>query len=242
MVKVIGVGFGRTGTMSLKVALEQLGFGPCYHMFDVVQRPARARAWTDAAAGRPVEWDEVFAGYQATVDWPGAAFWRELVERYPEAKVLLTVRDPDRWYRSAEATIWAGARRRSGLGHRIGGVLLPVLAPGFAGFLRMVQAVVLDRHFGGRVPDRDAAVAEFTAHVERVRAEVPADRLLVFEVGQGWEPLCAFLGVPVPAGPFPRLNDTVSFQRHSRQRTLRLLLPGAAALVALAGAVWWLVG
>src|SRR5690348_10244023 len=109
--RVIGVGFGRTGTASLKVALERLGVAPCYHMYDVIEEPARARAWLAAAEGGKPDWDEIFAGYAATVDWPGAAFWRELLATYPQAKVILTVRDPQRWYDSTRQTIFRNAQR-----------------------------------------------------------------------------------------------------------------------------------
>jgi hypothetical protein len=104
--KVIGAGFGRTGTMSLKVALEELGFGPCYHMIELFEHPEHVERWEAAVGGEPVDWEELFSGYQVTVDWPGAAFYKELSERYPEARVILTVRDPERWYESAWNTIF----------------------------------------------------------------------------------------------------------------------------------------
>jgi hypothetical protein len=204
-VKVIGSGFGRTGTLSLKLALEQLGYAPCYHMFEVVGRPERLQAWLDLAEGGERDWPVVFAGYEAAVDWPAAAFWRELVEFYPQAKVIHTVRDPDRWYDSIEKTLYAqylDLREKNTL------------------FARMVQPMIWDGIFGGKF-DRESATARFRAYTEEVVETVPADRLLVFETGEGWGPLCEFLDVPVPAEEFPRSNDSSSFQQRRCRMTER---------------------
>jgi hypothetical protein len=92
--KVIGAGFGRTGTSSLKQALEDLGFGPCHHMTEVIAHPQQVPVWEAAMNGEPVEWEDVFHAYQSAVDWPSAAFYEPLMERYPDARVILTVRDP----------------------------------------------------------------------------------------------------------------------------------------------------
>jgi hypothetical protein len=211
--RVIGVGFGRTGTASLKIALERLGAGPCYHMFEVVDSPGRARGWLAAARGEPTAWDDVLAGYQSTVDWPGAAFWRELLDAYPEAVAILTVRDPQRWYDSMERTIFRGGPRwQSPLARK---ALRLVFAANrdMRDFVDMVTAVVAEREFGGRTGDRDHAIDVYERRVADVRATVPPDRLLVFEVAEGWPPLCAFLGVPVPDEPFPHVNDTAEFRR-----------------------------
>lgn len=200
----MGVGFGRTGTASLKAALEELGMGPCYHMSEVIGQPWRARGWLEAAAGRP-DWAGVFAGYPSAVDWPTAAFWRELVAEYPQARVVLTMRDPDRWYDSMCATIlhaWRQRRARTG----------PPPEP-LRDFEAMTQAVVAQGVFGGRAEDRGHAIEVYERHIAEVRATVPADRLLVFEITEGWRPLCDFLGLPVPAQPFPRRNDVSQFHQ-----------------------------
>jgi hypothetical protein len=238
---VIGVGFGRTGTASLKVALERLGVGPCYHMFNVIAEPTRARAWLAAARGERPDWDEIFAGFGSTVDWPAAAFWRELVDAYPDAKVILTVRDPDRWYTSATETIFRMARRSQS---PVGRQLLRLIAltnPGFGDFVAMTDAVVVQRVFGGHVDDRDHAVAVFSSHTAEVRAGVPPDRLLELDIAEGWRPLCELLDLPVPDEPFPHLNDAAEFQRRQAARMRRLLLPvaaaGAAALAVAAAVV-----
>jgi hypothetical protein len=211
--RVIGVGFGRTGTASLKAALERLGLGPCYHMADVVQQPQRARAWLDASAGRGPAWDEIFDGFQSTVDWPGAAFWQDLVAAYPDAKVILTVRDPQRWYTSANDTLFRLWRRRRAPMARLKLRLRSVRRPLMADFVAMAEAVVCRRVFDGREADRDYAIGVFEQHNTDVQKTVPPERLLVFNVADGWAPLCEFLGVEAPDEPFPRLNDTAEFNR-----------------------------
>jgi hypothetical protein len=196
---VIGAGFGRTGTLSLKAALEQLGFGPCMHMVPLLQDPETSALIRKAAEGDVDLLDVVLSDYRATVDWPMTYFWRDLAQRFGDAKVILTVRDPDKWYESAEKTIYAAANagRESGR-----------MDPDVIG---MVDATVWDGTFDGRFADREATIKRFLEHNAQVQREIPAERLLVFEVAQGWEPLCEFLGVPVPETPFPRLNDSVAF-------------------------------
>jgi hypothetical protein len=192
--KVIGSGFGRTGTMSLKLALEQLGLGPCHHMVEVFMHPESIPLWVAAGAGDP-DWDAIFGGYQSMVDHPGCKFWRELMDYYPDAKVLHSVRDPEQWFESTQATIFAPG---SGAANAP-----PPMKP----FFDMVLG-----DFEGRLHERDYMIDRFNRHTEAVVSAVPKDRLLVYEAGQGWEPLCAFLGVPVPDGPFPRENSRADFQ------------------------------
>jgi hypothetical protein len=193
--KVIGAGFGRTGTMSLKVALEELGFGPCYHMIELFEHPEHVEQWEAAVRGEPVDWEELFSGYQATVDWPGAAFYKELSERYPEARVILTVRDPERWYESAWNTIFT----------------LQDVASSRAP--QMARDLASQKGFTD-VEDRQHMIEAFNRWNEEVKEFIPAQRLLVYEVKEGWEPLCDFLGVEVPKDkPFPHLNDSESFRK-----------------------------
>jgi hypothetical protein len=233
--RVIGVGFGRTGTASLKMALERLDAGPCYHMFDVLDQAERAKDWLAVVNGEAFDWDEIFAGFRSTVDWPGAAFWRELLARYPDAKVILTVRDPESWYNSAAQTIFRGALlSRSPVG-RVGLRLLATADRSFGDFIAMANAVVMQRVFDGRIDDRAYATEVFRAHIDEVCSTVPAQRLLVFDVAQGWKPLCEFLDVPVPEEPFPHVNDTAEFRRHQQLRMLRAALPVALAAAAAVG-------
>ncbi|MEV6344845.1 sulfotransferase family protein [Actinoplanes sp. NPDC051851] len=194
---VIGAGFGRTGTLSLKTALERLGEGPCAHMVDMLGDDERCRHFTRAARGDRAGLTKAFDGYRATVDWPGCYFWRELAEQHPKAKIILTVRDPEEWYASAERTIWT--------------IWNSPLPPGMKDFVEMCDATNWTGAFGGRFGDRDHAIDVYLRHNEAVRRTVPADRLLEFAIGQGWEPLCDFLNRPIPAEPFPRLNDSKTF-------------------------------
>lgn len=194
--KVIGAGLGRTGTLSLKFALEHIGFGPCYHMVEFFAHlPAHLPLWLDAIEGRP-DWDALFAGYASSVDYPGCTYWRELVAHWPEAKVILTVRDPDSWFESASTTVLS-QRSRAMLED--------------APVKRFFDATV-HGDFGDRTDDREFMTDYFRRWNEAVIAEVPPEKLLVFEAKDGWEPLCAFLGVPVPPEPYPRVNSREDMQ------------------------------
>ena len=190
---VIGAGFGRTGTLSMKAALEILGFGPCHHMMTVIADPEQKRVWRAAAAkgGRP-DWNEAYAGFRSAVDWPTAYYWRELGEHFPDAKMLLTIRSPESWYASMTKTV--------------ANALGPGNDPASLGVKLIGEGT-----FGGRFNDRAHAIAVYEKHNAAVRDAVSPERLLVFEVGDGWEPLCRFLGVPVPDVPFPQTNSTEEF-------------------------------
>jgi len=209
--QVIGAGYGRTGTMSLKLALEQLGFGPCHHMVEVVGHPETVPLWLDAAEGRG-DWDRIFKDYRAAVDWPTATFYKELADHFPEAKVILTERDPESWFRSTQATIFS----------------FPIEEEPQDPWQRMVQRVVGDL-FDLDMHNRDKLIAVYKAHNARVREVIPADRLLVYEVAQGWEPLCAFLGVPVPPGPMPKVNSTDEFRQNLPKELAERMVPPATA-------------
>ncbi|MGX1914118.1 sulfotransferase family protein [Streptomyces phaeochromogenes] len=204
MLDVFGAGFGRTGTLSLKTALEILGLGPCHHMRAVHDSPDQIPLWQRAAHGEAVDWRAVYAGYRSSVDWPGARFWREITGAFPEAKVILTVRDAHAWYESARSSIYAAVAAPPPD---------PAAAPLFTAEREMSKAVVWDGVFDGRFEDEAYAVKVYEEHNAAVRRELDPGRLLVFEVGQGWQPLCDFLGVPVPDEPFPRSNDRAEFAR-----------------------------
>jgi hypothetical protein len=194
----------------MKIALERLGYGPCFHMSDVMRDASRAKAWLDAANSADPDLTSLLAGFTSTMDWPAAAFWRELLDAYPQAKAILTVRDPQRWYDSMENTIlraWRSRGERTGQATDTG----PARVVDSSDFGAMTQAVVRRRVFDGRLDDRAYAIETFERHSAEVRAAVPADRLLSYQVSQGWEPLCTFLDVPVPAEPFPWENDTATF-------------------------------
>ncbi|ONI83023.1 hypothetical protein ALI144C_18450 [Actinosynnema sp. ALI-1.44] len=203
MVEIIGAGFGRTGTASLKRALELLGFGPCHHMSEVLKQPRTTVGWTAALNGDPSVLPELLRGYRATLDFPACLLWRELSELYPTAKVLLSVRDPQSWYDSARATILNPIR-----GENIDEQLAALLMP--------FSEAMAGRGFR-RDLDEAETIAVFNRHNEAVRAGVEPSRLLVYEAGAGWEPLCAFLGVDVPDVPFPQSNDSASFRENVRK-------------------------
>jgi hypothetical protein len=194
--RVVGAGLGRTGTLSLKAALEQLLGGRCYHMFETMDRPDDGLVWTDAAQGRMPDWGAFLAGYVATVDWPACSFWRELADANPDALVLLSVRaSAEEWWTSASGTIFATMRDGSaGL-------------PPDDWRRPFIEAV-----FTPDFLDADTAMAEYEAHNARVRAGVPRDRLLEWCTGDGWDPICVALGLPVPDEPFPHVNSTADFR------------------------------
>lgn len=196
--RVIGAGFGRTGTDSMRVALEMLGVGPCHHMRALVESPDHKQAWRRFIAGGRPDWTELLGGYGSCVDWPTAQFWPDLIAAFPDAKVVLTWRTAESWWTSFADTI---------LPRLLADTDTEETAPGSQLLARLV--------FGGKPLTRDNCIAAYEANVARVRTEVPASRLLVFPIGAGWQPLCDFLGVPVPEPPFPRANAMGEFQKWS---------------------------
>jgi hypothetical protein len=191
--RVVGAGVGRTGTASLKLALEQLLAGRCHHMLEIIGDPSQVPGWTDAIDGRDVDWQQLLDGYVALVDWPGAAFWRELSDSNPEALVLLSTRDPEAWYRSASNTIF--------------NVFAGHAPPGMEAWFASVGRLFASR-FSDDFGNPAAMLAAFERHNDAVRAGVPAGRLLEWTPAEGWEPICERLGLPVPGEPFPRTNTT----------------------------------
>jgi len=194
--KVIGAGFGRTGTMSLKVALEKLGFSRCYHMVECFPKgPKHWNLWTEVINGK-ADWDSIFDGFEATVDFPACTSYRALAEFYPDAKVLLSVRSPETWYTSTQETIFAEPW--------VDWLQTSDAAPYMLG--------TVNNYFDNRMHDREHLIARFNQHIDDVMAAIAPDRLLVFEAKQGWGPLCKFLDLPVPEGDFPYINDTTATQ------------------------------
>jgi hypothetical protein len=239
--KIIGAGFGRTGTRSLKEALEILGSGPCYHMVEVFEHPEHVPLWEAAAKGEPVDWKELLRDYRATVDWPGCTFYKELMEVYPDAKVLLSVRDPEKWYESVQSTIYQASRiRRNALTSLIF-LLLKFIRPGIVAGRPMVSRIVWDGTFHGRFEEKEYAIAVFNEHNEEVKRIVPPEKLLVYQVKEGWGPLCEFLGVPVPDVPFPHLNDRESFPGTQMQKQIRSRMVNGMLFVAAAFASFFLL-
>jgi hypothetical protein len=228
---LIGAGFGRTGTMSVQAALQQLGLR-CYHMSEVLhnkQNQSHLPFWhrvSKTPAGMNHDWEQVFAGYSATLDFPACTVWRELIAAYPNAKVLLTLHPGGggAWYDSAMTTIY-----RTETMWQV--KVLAQLTPIGRRLTEMTHELVWRRALAGTMPDRAAAVARYEQHIAEVRAAVPAERLLVFSVDQGWQPLCDFLLLPAPTTLFPKVNDRQDFQ-HRLQRMARAAY-GAMTLATL---------
>ncbi|MGH6993947.1 MAG: sulfotransferase family protein [Caulobacteraceae bacterium] len=198
VLEIVGAGLGRTGTMSLKLALQQLGFGPCHHMFEVIRDADRLiPLWQAAGDGKP-DWEATFEGFRSTVDWPSATYWRELAAYYPTAKVILSLRDSEAWWRSTQSTIFAPREDPPGP------------------FRRMVDSTV-GVMFDQKLNDRDLAISVFERHNASVKAAIPAERLLIYDLAEGWDPLCRFLAVPVPDTPMPKVNTTEEFRSRVRQ-------------------------
>lgn len=200
MLQIIGAGFGRTGTHSLAQALDTLGFGPCYTILETDKNPGHTEMWNDALNGRPVDWTALYQNYRSAVEWPTVAFLPQLLQRFPAADVILTLRDPESWYESAAATIFPSLeataqhpdpeiRVRTGLKRRL----------------------ILERTFSGNYWDKAHTIDVYQNHIRDVKRLVPADRLLQYRVTDGWRPLCDFLGVPQPDEPFPRRNERTRF-------------------------------
>ena len=211
--KIIGAGFGRTGTTSLYMALSQLGF-PCYHMFEVVKKANRPhldfwRNVADAPAGTQHDWETVFANYTAAVDNPACCVWQEVLEANPDAKVILSLhpRGPDAWYQSCIETIYATETMWQFK-------VLKIASPWARKLGDMLTKLVWQRSHHGTMTDRARAIAYYEHHAERVKSTVPGDQLLVFSADQGWGPLCEFLGVPLQAGGFPEANDRAFFKKN----------------------------
>ena len=227
MLKVIGAGYSRTGTKSLQRALQSLGIGRCYHFTEVLKR-RHTNDWLAILDGCAPDWECLFEGYAATVDWPAVSYYRELAERYPEAKVILTVRDPDAWHKSLTQALMPLR------------AALPEWLPYASRIAELTDRTIWQATFDGRANDRDFAVATFNQHIDAVRRSIDAERLLVFDVKEGWEPLCQFLELPVPDTPFPRTNSRFSVQTAVWAiRALSWLL--IAAIAALSAAAFLLV-
>ena len=212
MIKVMDLGLGRTGTMSLKLALEELGFSKCYHFSDMRYHPEHTALWLAASRGEWVDWESIFQGYQSTVYWSPTYDYQQLLRQYPDIKVVLTVRDPEQWYTSTSDTIYAWNRmtlpRKIAL--RLGSLFKPEWKNLYA-LWQMQEEILWQKTFHGRFHDKAYAIKIFTEHIASIKQNVPGDRLLVHAVQEGWEPLCQFLETPMPDISFPCVNDSMSF-------------------------------
>ena len=204
--KVLGAGFGRTGTMSLKIALEKLGIGPCYHMREVVLHPSHIKIWYDISRGEHPNWDRLFSGFNSAVDFPVCLFYEELVNKFPDAKFILTLRDFDTWYKSTANTIYK----------------VPTMLPGWFEwvvypirmFIEMQVILIWVGLFKNNFSDRESTELVYNEHIESIKKTIPADKLLIYRINEGWGPLCEFLNVEKPETPFPKVNDTAEMLRN----------------------------
>jgi hypothetical protein len=197
--RVVGAGLGRTGTHSQKLALERLLGAPCYHMIETFGRPDDIPVWHRAVNGDLPNWRTVLADYAAAVDWPVAAFWREIGDAFPDAIVLLSTRDVDAWWTSASNTIFKVVGNE-------------VAAEEITGAQQSMAADMLTKRFTPRWMEEDEAKRAFEQHNADVRAAIPGDRLVEWQPGDGWEPICNALGLPVPDEPYPHVNTTADFR------------------------------
>lgn len=228
--KVIGAGFGRTGTLSMKAALERLGFNKCHHMIEVLMPddPTQLDYWDAIGQGERPGWDDIFDGYEACVDFPSSVYWKELSEAYPDAKVVLTVRDFESWYKSAASTIFAVGKSQPAW---------TKIIPKPRKISRMTDNIIWQGKFDGKFEDKAYAEQVWNNHIEEVKAGLPADRLLVFQVKDGWGPLCAFLNLPIPDEAFPRVNDTAQFHEMIKGMNRMAHVPWIAGGVLIAAAI-----
>ena len=204
--KVIGANFGRTATMSLKQGLEILGFEKCYHMSEVVVHPEHVKLWLDAWRGKDI-WTTLFAGYQAAVDWPAAAFWPQLMHVYPEAKIVLSIRDADEWFESARNTIFQSMDSN-----------LLAKDEVLRTRIEMLKEIIVDGTFNGDLSNKDKCIKIYKENIERCRSEVPLDRLIEFDTFLGWEQLCKELDCKIPEKPYPHVNKTAEFTHRWRNQ------------------------
>jgi hypothetical protein len=201
MLQVIGAGFGRTGTHSLGIALKMLGFGPTYNILEVSKNVAHMQMWQDALDDKPVDWHTLFANYRSAVEWPTITFLPQIVSHFSQAKIILTTRDPDSWFESANTTIFEGLELSA-----------QNPDPNKRQQSAMKRRLILEHTFANRYREKAYAQDVMRQHNEQVMALVPPKRLLVYKVTEGWEPLCDFLGKPIPTEPFPYTNKRAEFQ------------------------------
>jgi hypothetical protein len=217
MLQVVGAGFGRTGTHSLALALETLGFAPCYTLPHVNRNPGHPDVWNDAIDGKAVDWTSLYQAYRSAVEWPSVSFLPQLLKHFPQARVVLTLRDAESWYESAAATIFpaleATARHPD---------------PDTRARSSMQRRLILEQLFGGNYWKKAHAIRVYESHQEQVARLVPENRLLRYHVREGWGPLCAFLQVPPPEEPFPRLNERADFLATAPDWAIRVMRENAA--------------
>ncbi|MEX2235098.1 MAG: sulfotransferase family protein [Cyclobacteriaceae bacterium] len=212
-IKIIGAGLPRTGTNTLKASLERLGYTKTYHMKELLVHPENLHYWLALKNTSTTKWDELYKGFQATVDFPGYPWYKEHMKRYPDAKVILTVRPFESWYTSIFSTIWQAGPQT--LGQKLKMMSRLLFNPRLRSVIKCVKfakGTIFGDHLQGKFADKAFAEKIFNKHIADVKAHVPAHKLLVYDVGDGWGPLCKFLGKPEPKEPLPHLNKKENFK------------------------------
>ena len=223
--KVIGSGLGRTGTLSLKTALEHLGFSPCHHMKEVAMSSKQIHWFWKASKGEKVNWRLVFDKFEAAVDWPAAAYYEQLSKEFPEAKIVMGVRDPEAWYRSVSETIYTVAPNIPGW--------LKFIFPPAKKWVQMVEQTIWTNELEGRFEDKEFTIEFFNQRIKEVKQNIPSERLLIHRPQDGWEPLCGFLGVPIPKKPYPWVNEAKEIKRAVKALKVLKWLPAFLFIVSV---------
>jgi len=216
-IQVIGAGMARTGTLSLKLALEQLGYIKCHHMMEVMQSPANLVYWNEMEANRTTDFDAMLKGYQAIVDFPGSLYFKELFQQYPDAKVVLSVRDAEKWYESVHNTIFQVPKGLEKLKMQIKGLFDPKVK-NVLNVYDFAGRAIWGNLFKNNFEDKDFAIRTFNEWIQDIKNTVPAEQLLIFEAKDGWKPLCTFLNKPIPTTPYPKVNDTKEFLARKKNK------------------------
>lgn len=214
--KVIGAGYGRTGTKSLQLALEKLGFGKCYHMEALFRNPHDVVHWQNAYEEKPTDWNALFNGYSSAVDFPSSMYYKELASHFPDAKVILTTRDPESWYKSAHDTIFSfdpGPKLKIKM---LLSMIWSTTARNLFKVIMLNDKSIWRKYFDGKFKDKAYTINKFKQHTEDVKRQIPNNRLLIFHPKDGWEPLCTFLNLSIPSEPFPNTNTKQNFHEWAK--------------------------
>jgi hypothetical protein len=212
-IKIIGAGFPRTGTTTLKRSLETLGFSHVYHMKELLVNPHKLYLWKTLSETGDTDWETLYDGYDATVDFPGYPWYKEHMKKYPDARVILTVRDFESWYKSVDSTVFRAGPQTPGEKIKMMGKLLTSgRARNVVKCIKFFKKTFFANELQGQFEDKEYAKSVWEKHIAEVKATVPADKLLVYDVRDGWGPLCKFLGVEEPKDPLPHLNKKENFK------------------------------
>ena len=222
-IKIIGAGYGRTGTKSLKMALEKLGYGKCYHMEELFRNPSGIAHWKNAYEKQKVDWEALFKNYQSIVDFPGAIYYKEIANAFPDTKVILSVRDPEAWYQSVRSTIYGFDPGSAIKLKMLFKMPFSETARNLFQVIMQSNKAIWDNYFEGKFDNKNYAIRRFHQHIEEVKKVIPKQQLLIFEAKDGWNPLCKFLGKEIPSEPYPNSNKKADFHTWAKGIVLDVL-------------------